>query len=235
MFINDRPTCHLINSRCVVMATLWFSVLITCASSFAQRTPLGEVNQRQSPVALLVQEALSPYLTNPQRRDPQEQVISMDRKVEIWRLESFERGSVEEKLCNAVNALIFGRLSSSKGIQYLFQKAPYVDVVEIVFYRVKTEVNPNLNSAYEQTRSALVTGRLSLGRERAMVLDPRVLSATLKGPTCLTQARDFLDDLWISDDTTDRREKLRNAALEMRARSTQRRPDRPALRPPDAQ
>ena len=231
MLITERLTCRLIDLRHVCAVALWLSVWISCASSFAQRLPLGEVNQQQNPVALLVQEALSPYLTNPQRRDPQEQIISMDGKIEIWRLESFERGSIEEKLCSAVNALIFGRLSSSKGIQHIFQELPYVGVVEIVFYRVKTEVNPDLNSAYQQTRSAMITARLSLGRERAMILDPNVLSATLKGPTCITQAREFLDDLWISDDTTDRREKLRDAALKMRARSSQMRQNQPAIRP----
>jgi hypothetical protein len=188
------------------------------ATSFAQDSELRQ-DATQSPISTLVHKALSPYLTHPERRDPRERVISMDRKVEIWRLESFERGQIEQKLCRAVRALIFGRLSTSRGVNFLFQDAPYLDVVELVFYRVKTEVHPDLSGAYQQTQRPLVTARLSIARAQAIKLNIEVLQSTLKGPTCLTQARDFLDDLWIADETTKRREKLRNASLEMRSRS----------------
>ena len=198
---------------CVISSTF-------CTLSMAQQSDLYSKDKKsaQNHLFLLVHESLSPYLTHPQRRDSQEQIIKMERKIEIWRLESFERGDIDYKLCQAIRSLILGRLSSSRGIGYLFQEAPYINLVEIVFYRIKTEVNPNLDGLYQQTRRSKITARISIGRERASLLDHQGLKSTLRGPTCLTQARGFLDDLWIDDETTQRREKLRDAAIEMRAR-----------------
>ena len=224
--ITKPPKVYRLNYlRCLQVMMLSIISFGIYAKSFAQESELRQ-DDTQSPISALVHKALSPYLTHPDRRDPREQVISMDRKVEIWRLESFERGRIEQKLCLAVRALIFGRLSSSRGVNLLFQDMPYLDVVELVFYRVKTEVHPDLSGAYQQTRRPLVTARLSIARAQAIKLNVEVLQSTLKGPTCLAQAKDFLDDLWIADETTKRRERLRNASLEMRSRprstSTQR-------------
>ena len=132
----------------------------------------------------------------PARRDPREEVSLIDQKIEIWRLESFERGDISAKLCAATRALIFGRLARSRGVKALFNEAPYVDVVEFVFYRKKTQVDPDLNGVYQQTATTQITARLSLSRSQALTLD-LTLRSTLSGATCVSQARDLLDDVWI--------------------------------------
>ena len=173
----------------------------------------------QTPLSTLVRDTLNPYLITSERRDPREEISLIDQKLEIWRLESFERGDISAKLCAATRALIFGRLTRSRGIKALFEEAPYIEVVELVFYRKKTQVAPDLSGAYQQTATTQITARLSLSRARALMLDLKLLSSTLSGATCVAQARDLLDDVWISDKTTARRAQLRDAALELRARS----------------
>ncbi len=169
-----------------------------------------------SPLVETVREALHPYLTHPDRRDPQERINMMDKRLEIWRLESFERGDINQKICTAVKSLIFGRLDASTGIGSLFEKLPSIEVVELVFYRVKTHVDPALNGQYQQTRNAMITARLSLNRDQAQMLDPTYVKQTLQGADCVSRARDVLENIWISDDTVERREKLRQAALDLR-------------------
>ena len=207
-----------ITHTCRLCTWLLVVCLIALSAISAEAQEPNAAPMPQTQLTRLVTETLSPYLMVPARRDPREEVSLMDQKIEIWRLESFERGDISAKLCAATRALIFGRLARSRGVKALFNEAPYIDVVELVFYRKKTQVDPDLSGAYQQTATTQITARLSLSRSRALTLDLNLLRSTLSGATCVAQARDLLDDVWISEKTTERRSQLRDAALELRAR-----------------
>ena len=90
--------------------------------------------------------------------------------------------------------------------------------LSLVFYRLKTTVQPNLQGSYEQSEQVEVTARLTLQRETLFSLDLKILQDMLRGPICVERAKEVLSDLWISEKIMERREALKIAEKEVRAR-----------------
>ena len=179
---------------------------------------MGNPYEPVSSLRVSIEQDLTPHLSNLDRRDPNEMIKVRENVVEIWRYESFERGDLERKLCAAVRSLIFGRLPSNKGIKSIFNQHQSLREVSLIFYRLDTSVTPNLNGFYEQSQQVTVTARLTLQRPQVFPLILDQLDRTLQGSRCVTQAKNILSDLWISETIVNRRELLKVAEIEIRAR-----------------
>ena len=153
-----------------------------------------------------------------ERRPEQDQIIHQGDEIEIWRLDSFERGEVDLKLCQAASDLIYGRTPKSEGIQYLFNALPHINAVELKFYREKTSVSPDLNGSYQQTKTTVLTVSLRLDRARASQLKLDSIRDIFQGSACVQRARQFFDEIWLSEEIQSRRDQLQRIALERKAR-----------------
>jgi hypothetical protein len=175
-------------------------------------------NTQPNTVKVSIENHLSPHLSNPERRDQNEGIKVGEYQAEIWRYESFERGDLERKLCLAVRSLIFGRVLSNKGVKSIFNRHSSLREISLIFYRLETSVNPDLYGSYKQTQQTQITARLTLQRDRLFHLNLKLLDQSLKGAPCVTRAKEILSDVWISEKILERRESLKIAEVEVRAR-----------------
>ena len=178
----------------------------------------AEAQANKNTLAWSIAKYLSPHLSSYERREKYEQIKVETDRAEIWRYESFERGDLERKLCLASRSILFGRLPKNKGVLTLFNEFSQLRELSLVFYRLKTTVQPNLQGSYEQSEQVEVTARLTLQRETLFSLDLKILQDMLKGPICVERAKEVLSDLWISEKIMERREALKIAEKEVRAR-----------------
>lgn len=155
-----------------------------------------------------VERALDPFLTSAQYRDQDERVDLTDGRAEVWLLESLEQGDLAAKVCNGARWLIGGRLKQSTGARGAFSVLPELRELSLIFYKIKTKVDPNLEGRYVQQRSAVTAARFTLSRERAMMIHSERVMTLLQGPQCAEQAKQLLDDLWVSPDVMKSREAL---------------------------
>lgn len=189
-------------------------MLILMMSSFASAAP----NTQPDRVKLSIEKYLSPHLSNPERRDQNEGVKVGEYQAEIWRYESFERGDLERKLCLAMRSLIFGRVPSNEGVKSIFNRHSSLREISLIFYRLETSVTPDLDGYYKQTQQTQITARLTLQRDRLFHLNLKLLDQSLKGSQCVTRGKEILSDVWISEKILERRESLKIAEVEVRAR-----------------
>lgn len=157
----------------------------------------------------VIEGALDPYLTNVQYRDVEETILYKEGRAEVWLLESLEQGDLSKKICDGVRWLLGGRLKRSLGARDAFMKLAELRELSLIFYKVKTRVNPNLEGQYLQQRSPMPVARFTISKERAMMLHSERVLTLLQGTQCESQARDLLDDLWISPDVMKSRERLK--------------------------
>ena len=155
-----------------------------------------------------IERALDPFLTNAEYRDADERVEYADGRAEVWVLESLEQGELAKKVCQGARWLIGGRLKRSTGARGAFLAIPQLRELSLIFFKVKTKVNPNLEGRYVQIRSAMTAARFTLSRERALMLHSERVLTLLQGPQCEEQARQLIDDLWISPEVVKSRELL---------------------------
>lgn len=199
-----------LTAHIVKMSFVFGSLSMICmTSSFAQSVS-AEIQQQ-------VIEALDIYLTPPNFRDRDEQVRINNHRIEIWILDSLEQGLVDQKLCLGSRWLLKGRLKRSKGLQTVFEQNPSVTEVSLIFYRIKTRVNPDLSGAYQQKRSAVAVARLTMSRTRMYALNLESLNQQLKSDQCLPVVKKFLEDFWLSDKVQVRRDRLRALRLKKMA------------------
>lgn len=160
---------------------------------------------------------LHPFITTDAYRDVNEDILKKGQSLEIWRLDNLETGLIENKLCQSVRHLLFGRLNRSLGIQELFKKMPQIEDVHWILYRIKTEVTPNLNNQYQQTRQPVRVAKISVSRKKALLFDPVRLKKMLKGQACTTTAKLFIDEVWLSDRVKIRRARINKLNLEKKS------------------
>ena len=151
---------------------------------------------------------LHPFITTDAYRDINEEVLLKGQSLEIWRLDNLETGLIENKVCQAVRHLLFGRLDRSKGLQTLFKVNPQIQDVHWILYRVKTQVSPNLTNQYQQTRQPVSVAKISISRKKALLFDAVRLKQMLKGQACTTTAKLFVDEIWVSDQVKTRRKQI---------------------------
>ena len=190
-----------VQASCVRAVSLFALFLAVCASALsASAQPL---NQSE-----LTAGALDAFLTTTAYRDPDEGERRERDRVEVWLLESLERGDLESKLCAGVRWLLLGRLKRSGGARAAFERDPSLRDVALIFYKVKTRVNPDLSGRYVQSRASTPVARFSISREQALALNNERLKALLSGPECVTQGRALINDLWVADEVGAEREAI---------------------------
>ncbi|MAD61513.1 MAG: hypothetical protein CMH49_08390 [Myxococcales bacterium] len=202
------------NETSISLNYLVFLCLFLTIASTVSAQGKSELNT----LSLSITQYLSPHLSSYERREKHEQIRVEDSRAEIWRYESFERGDLERKLCLASRSILFGRLPKSKGVKALFSDFYQLRELSLVFYKLKTSVQPNLQGVYEQREQVEVTARLTLQKDTLFALDLEVLKNILAGPDCVQRAKEILSDLWISEKIMERREALKIAEKEVRAR-----------------
>lgn len=203
---------YLNNSTAVVVYSIVMTLLTFFTSLATATPPITEEIQTT------VHETLSPFLTAPSRRPQHDRIMLNDESMQIWRLESLESGEIDLKLCRAARALILGRTPKSEGVRALFERLPYLQEIELIYYRLKTSVTPDLSGRYQQRSSPVTTMKIRLSRSRALGLNYESLNQLLDGPTCTQRAQTLVDEIWISDEVTTRRDALQRVELEQRAR-----------------
>lgn len=135
-------------------------------------------------------------MTTDDRREGYEGVSLREGRVEIWFLRSVSAKTKSEALCEGARWLLTGRLAASSGARGLFGALPEIDEVVLVFYRLETRVKPDTEGRYQQTRDAVPQARFTLGRDKALQLDPAVLRGTLVGDRCAALGSSLLDGVW---------------------------------------
>lgn len=158
--------------------------------------------------AQLIERAVSPYVTHERGRDMDEGVKFMGNSAEIWVLESLERGDLNAKLCRAGGWLFGGRLKRGRGAKEAFERVSSLQELSLIFYKVKTKVNPNLEGRYVQTRSAVITARFTLSRAQANMINTERAQQLLGELQCREHLKGLLDDLWVSPEVMKEREAL---------------------------
>lgn len=196
---------------------LFVTLILTLGCLSLSRVGLGQ-DLGSVPMAEAIEKALSPYLTHPKRRVPQEQIIVSEGRGEIWRYESFESGDVEAKLCDSARSLLFGRLPSNEGIKLLFGAQGQLRDLTLIHFRDQTTVQPDLNGQYVQSHKRLVLARMSMMREGVNYINEEEAKQRLVGPRCIDEAKRLLSDLWISESILERREALKVASIELSAK-----------------
>ena len=159
---------------------------------------------------------LHPFITTDAYRDMNEEVIKKGQNIEIWKLDSLETGVIRDKICTEVRHLLFGRLERSLGIQNFLKRNPQYKEVHWILYRIQTQVSPNLNNQYQQTRKATSVARLIISRQKALLFNASRLKNLLVGQACVPTAKMFLDEIWISDQVKVRRQRASKFVLEKR-------------------
>jgi hypothetical protein len=137
-----------------------------------------------------------------------EGVKFMGNSAEVWVLESLERGDLNAKLCRAGAWLFGGRLKRGRGAKEAFERVSALQELSLIFYKVKTQVNPNLEGRYVQTRSAVITARFTLSRAKANMINTERVQQLLGELQCREHLTSLLDDLWVSPEVSKEREAL---------------------------
>jgi hypothetical protein len=179
-----------------------------CALFLAIHARAPSASAQPTPSAALTAGALDAFLTTPTYRDPDEGERRERDRVEVWLLESLERGDLNAKLCDGVRWLLAGRLKRSGGARAAFERDPTLRDISLIFYKVKTRVNPDLSGRYIQSRTPMPVARFSISREQALSLNNERLKPLLSGAGCVEQGRALINDLWVADEVGVEREAI---------------------------
>ncbi len=171
--------------------------------SIVWTTPVHAEENRMTPsvsqAVRQVQKHLGLYLTRPARRDEGEQVYVRREKLEAWLLRPISVKEVEKVVCDGARWLLNGRLRASLGVEKLFEARPETTEFSLIFYDVKTRVDPDRDGRYRQRRSVEPQARFTISRERIGQLDVESLEKALSGADCAKTARVVLDEVWVKE------------------------------------
>ena len=173
--------------------SLFGLVLATCLWS----SPVHAQDAGRAEASLQVQTHLGIYVTRPERRDEGERVYVRRKRVEAWLMRKVAPLKFEEAVCDGARWLLTGRLKASIGVGGLFTARPDAEEVSLIFYDVRTRVDPDGNGRYRQRRSVEPQMRFTVTRERFAQLDAKALEAQLTGAECAQTARVVLDEVWV--------------------------------------
>ena len=144
-----------------------------------------------------IEDILDVYLTVPERREVLEGVVLKNDRVELWTLRPLEL-NVEAGKCDAYRWLLLGRLSQSKGAAEVFRRFKQLSEITLVFYQVETSLENDGKGGYVQNRSAIRHLEITLGKKRALSLDPKALRKLLGGTreSCIASGEQSVDHHW---------------------------------------
>jgi len=174
----------------MTLASLWTGVV---HGQDAQRVASTSEAARQ------VQAHLGLYVTRLDRRDEGEQVYVRRERLEAWLLRPISAESVEKALCEGASWLLTGRLRASRGVGPLFEARPETETMSLIFYDVKTRVDPDRDGRYRQRRAIEPQARFSVDRARFSQLDAANLETQLRGADCVRNARVILNEMWVKE------------------------------------
>ena len=129
-------------------------------------TQVQAAPQQENLLERTVSTHLGIFLTPTNRRDESEGVFLKDGTLEIWFLDGFKKGQINEKICHAARWVSVGRLKASLGAKQLFKIAPKVRTLKLIIYDVMTKVDPDLDGRYVQTRTAKPLVTIMLSKEQ---------------------------------------------------------------------
>ena len=197
-----------VRSSSVWSMPLFALFIVACASALSALCATAQPRSPLSPSEQATERALDAFLTQPRYRDPDEGERRDRDRVEVWFLESLERGDLDAKLCAGVRWLITGRLKRSGGARAAFDQDPTLRDISLIFYKVKTRVTPDLSGRYTQSRSSTPVARFSISREQALSLSVERVAPLLSGPGCMEQGRALLNDIWLAEEVSSEREAI---------------------------
>jgi hypothetical protein len=150
----------------------------------------------EQPLESLVQRHLGVFLARADRREQHERVTLVEDTLEVWFLRTLRRGKRDSALCEAARWLVGGRLERTLGASALFAERRDIRAITLVFYEVETSVTPDAEGRYLQTRTAAPRARLTLSRESAAAIDPRIALQSLQGEKCVRVGESMMDGFW---------------------------------------
>lgn len=162
-------------------------------SSAAAAPP--ERAQASGPVVDAVAKHLGVYLTTPERREGFERVVAKGDQLEVWFMRPVS--DAEAAGCDGLRWLLLGRLASAGGVAPLFDELRMVNEISLIFYDVETQVRPDRQGNYTQSRTPVPHARISMSRARVALLDPKQLDASLKGRNCTRIGQGLVDSYWV--------------------------------------
>jgi hypothetical protein len=144
-----------------------------------------------------IQTHLGLYVTLPARRDEGERVYVRRDRLEAWLMRPLTPKTVETAVCDGARWLLTGRLSESRGVSGVFDAMPETREVALIFYGVKTRVDPDRDGKYRQRRTVEPHARFMISRKQLKQLNLAALEVQLGGQRCARVARKVLDEVWV--------------------------------------
>lgn len=171
------------------------TALVTLAFA-APRHAAAERESREARVGRQIEGQLDFYMVKQDKRDPLEVVVVDGVSAEIWFLHPMAGDDAIRAKCEAFQWLFFGRLSRSKGLKAVFDTFDFIEEVKLVYFDVKTRIEPDGRRGYRQFRKTSPRLELTVTRETAMSLNYEVLRARMQGPRCVREAEKVIDKKW---------------------------------------
>ncbi len=176
-------------------ATLALSALLLSAVLVAPAA-LAAGDSREVRVGREIAQLLDFFVVKPDKRDPLEAVVVDRVAAEIWFLHPMAGDEAGRARCEAYQWLFFGRLSRSKGLRAVFEAFDFLEEVKVVYFDVKTRIEPDGRRGYRQFRKTSPRLEVTVTRETAMNLNYEVLKARMQGPRCVREAERVIDKKW---------------------------------------
>ncbi len=139
------------------------------------------------------------YVVKADKRDPLEVVVVDESSAEIWYLHPMVGTGTKAARCQAYRWLFFGRSQRSPGLRAVFDRFDFLDEVKLVYFDVKTRIEPDGRRGYRQFRKTSPRLEVTVTRETAMNLNYEVLQARMQGPRCISEAERVVDRNWHRD------------------------------------
>lgn len=190
------------------MTLLAMAALLACSTAYARGDDSDDEMEDESEdgatdrlgrVGLKIEGLLDFFLVKPEKRDPLEAVVVDGVSAEIWYMHPMVGEGVKKARCEAYQWLFFGRLNRSRGLKSVFESVDFLEEVKLVYFDVKTRIEPDGRRGYRQFRKTSPRLEVTVTRETAMNLNYEVLRARMQGPRCIQEAERVVDRKWYRD------------------------------------
>ncbi len=171
-----------------------FFATLFCESLYAQNIQ----KNKESKEDIIVENTLGIYLTVPSMRDEKERVVVENQHLKIFYLDRLAAEWKKEKICQAIQWLLIGRLKASQGIVKLFDAFSHVNQVSLIFYRYQNQLSLGLDGKYIQRKKDRPTLKAQISRNKIQDINITQLKSVLENKDeCEKNAEFFLDELWV--------------------------------------
>lgn len=174
----------------LVSAAFCLTPLVGVGAAHAKR------ESREQRVGRQIEQLLDFFIVKEDKRDPLEAVVVDGVAAEIWFLHPMADSELNRAKCEAYQWLFFGRMSRSKGLKAVFEAFDFIEEVKLVYFDVKTRIEPDGRRGYRQFRKTSPRLEVTVTRETAMNLNYEVLRSRMQGPRCVREAEKVIDKKW---------------------------------------